>query len=202
MKLAHSILPVLLAGAAAGCAPDDRGGAQSQSSAPSAASRGALPEMATAPSPEPPTPTSRAGFTVPLPSDAATIAFAKSIGVDCSDAQTGRFECIGGRLEVGDYFDVTFNRNCTAADFKTHMKSSHELRDRIAPLDTRTLGHVSPADALCPQAVGSINGEAEYFYVIVQPAGADCATDAPTAAGKGCGAGWVDAEHPKADLHK
>ena len=134
------------------------------------------------------------GFTTPTPGDARTLAFAKAIGVDCN-ADSGSFSCVGGRIEVGDYFDITLNVECTSADFSMHTSASAEMRDLITPLDTRTVAMAEPKDALCVQAVGSIKNEPEYYYVVMQAPGASCETTGLVPNNRpGCYAGWLPAE--------
>lgn len=128
------------------------------------------------------------------PFDARTLAFAKAIGAGCNE-ESGRFECIAGRVEQGDYYDLTFHIECGPADFSVRVERHEELRDQIAPLDEGTVGIATPQDALCVQAAGGIKGEAAYYYVIAQEPGASCVTSGLLGHDRrGCHVGWLRAD--------
>jgi hypothetical protein len=120
-------------------------------------------------------------------------AFAAAIGVRCEGATEP--SCLAGDLEHGDYFEVALDPDCGASDFNARVGAPTELRDRITPLDTRTVAVARPTDRLCIQATGSIKDHPEYYYVVMQPRGRGCANaPAPRTPDAECRSGWIDAE--------
>jgi len=102
-----------------------------------------------------------------LPSRATLLAFAARIGVRCEIAK-GRddLDCIGGRPEVGDYYDVELHPSCGESSMLARVGPQKvELRDRIAPVDRRTEAIVQPGALLCVQAIGRAGEHASYYYV-------------------------------------
>jgi hypothetical protein len=102
-----------------------------------------------------------------VPSRAALLAFAARIGVTCEIAKDGdELDCIGGRPEVGDYYDVELQPSCDKRARLARVGSQEvELRDRIAPVDRRTVATVKPGELLCVQAIGRAGEHASYYYV-------------------------------------
>ena len=101
------------------------------------------------------------------PSEVARLkAFAKAIGVSC-ETTAGRLACIGGKPEVGDYYDVELHPGCgDDGSFGAVIAAGGaELRDRIAPVDRRTTARVATGQLLCIQATGRAGKHASYYYV-------------------------------------
>lgn len=149
------------------------------------------------------------------------LAFAARIGVSCEIAQE-RLSCIGGKPEVGDYYDVDLHPGCGADGWFARVVARHgaDLRDRIAPIDRRTIATLLKDQPLCIEAVGRSGGHASYYYVQQLPSGAGlgCPGDTCTGPGKrlarafakppcaiasggrpndACSAGWIRAEAVK-----
>ena len=129
------------------------------------------------------------------------LAFAARIGVTCETATTGGgLDCIGGRPEVGDYYDVELHPSCEA-DVNLARVGPHqvELRDRIPPIDQRTVATLDPGALLCVQAIGRAGEHVAYYYVkridqarvIACRAGEDCPQVRDVDSGN---EGWVRAE--------
>jgi len=156
----------------------------------------------------------------PASPDAALQAFAEAIGVTC-EHKDGRLACIGGKPEVGDYYDVDLHPGCSDTGWFGDVVASDgaELRDRIAPNDQRTTGHLGKGQLLCIEAIGWAGTHASYYYVREVPLqsiaicreGKACdgdrqrartSTGSPDSCGirpdgsptKVCVAGWVRAE--------
>lgn len=148
----------------------------------------------------------------------ALLAFAARIGVSC-DTVKERLSCIGGKPEVGDYYDVDLHPGCSADGWFARVVAPHgaDLRDRIAPIDRRTIATLSKDQPLCIKAVGRSGGHASYYYVQQLPSDAaiGCTGDICMGAGKrparplakppcaiasdgrpndACAAGWIRAE--------
>ena len=101
------------------------------------------------------------------PSDVARLkAFARAIGVTC-ETTAGRLACIGGKPEIGDYYDVELHPSCGDNGFfgAVIAAGGAELRDRIAPVDRRTIARVAMGQLLCVQATGWAGKHASYYYV-------------------------------------
>jgi hypothetical protein len=98
-------------------------------------------------------------------------AFAKAIGVVC-ETTAGRLACIGGKPEVGDYYDVELHPGCgNHGSFGVVIAASGaDLRDRIAPIDRRTTARVAQGQLLCIEATGLAGTHASYYYVRQVPA--------------------------------
>ena len=103
-------------------------------------------------------------------SDAALLAFAKQIGVSC-ERHEGKLACIGGRPEVGDYADVDLHPECGADGWFGVINAKHpvELRNRISPLDTRTLATLTQGQPVCIRAIGQVEGQAFYYFATAVP---------------------------------
>lgn len=100
----------------------------------------------------------------------ALLAFAARIGVTC-DMASGKLACIGGRPEVGDYADITLQPGCTAAsDYAiVDTPSPIELRDKISPLDTKTIATLDRGTPVCIQAIGLAGSKPFYYFVTAMP---------------------------------
>jgi len=157
------------------------------------------------------------------PAESATslLAFAARIGVTCESEQGG-LSCIGGKPEVGDYYEVELHPGCGANAWLASVAAPDgaDLRDRIAPIDRRTTATVSKGQKLCIEAVGRSGGHASYYYVQQLPSSALECTDnpcghgataparaqgttactvAPDGPGHACAAGWIRGEAVEAD---
>lgn len=156
------------------------------------------------------------------PTESATslLAFAARIGVTCESEQGG-LACIGGKPEVGDYYEVELHPGCGANAWFASVVASDgaDLRDRIAPIDRRTTAKVSKGQPLCIEAVGRSGGHASYYYVQQLPSGAfectgnacgdrgapparaqakpSCAIASDGRPNSACAAGWIRAEAVK-----
>jgi hypothetical protein len=117
------------------------------------------------------TPSSTHAATRPSPDAASLATFAKEIGVTCETRQE-RLACIGGRPEVGDYYDVDLHPGCgDVGTFGAVIASDGaDLRDRIAPIDRRTTARVAKGQLLCIEATGWAGKHASYYYVRQVPA--------------------------------
>ena len=105
------------------------------------------------------------------PADVAALqAFAKQIGVSCEN-EDGRLACIGGKPEVGDYYDIDMHTGCGGDAWFGSVAAPNgaELRDRIAPIDRFTTARVSRGQLLCIQAIGWSGKHASYYYVTTVP---------------------------------
>ena len=101
-----------------------------------------------------------------VPSRAALLAFAARIGVTCEIGKDrDELDCIGGRPEVGDYAQVDLRPGCSDSSSFGIAKRSLELRDKISPLDTRTIAKLDRGTPVCIQAIGSAGGKPFYYYV-------------------------------------
>jgi len=99
-------------------------------------------------------------------SRAALLSFAARIGVTCEIAKDRKdLDCIGGRPEVGDYAQVDLRPGCSDSSSFGIAKRSLELRDKISPLDTRTIAKLDRGTPVCIQAIGSAGGKPFYYYV-------------------------------------
>lgn len=117
----------------------------------------------------------------------ALLSFAKEIGVSCQ-REEGRLACIGGRPEVGDYYDVDLHPGCGAnAMFGAVIApKGTDLRDRIAPIDRRTTARFTQGQLLCIEAIGWAGKHASYYYVRQVPASSVGACESnPTCRGYG-----------------
>jgi len=100
------------------------------------------------------------------PSATATLlAFARQIGVTCDNGQEP-LKCIGGRPEVGDYYDIELHPGCGDDGWFAAVIASQgaDLRDRIAPTDRTTLARLYKGELLCVQAIGRSGEHASYYY--------------------------------------
>jgi len=157
----------------------------------------------------------------PTESAGALSAFAARIGVTCG-SERGRLTCMGGKPEVGDYYDVELHPGCGADGWFAHVSAADgaEIRDRIAPIDRRTIATLSMDQPLCIEAVGRSGGHASYYYVHQLPSDAAVWCTGETCVGTGrrparrhaktpcaiasggqpngaCAAGWIRAEAVK-----
>ena len=107
------------------------------------------------------------------PTESATslLAFAARIGVTCESEQ-GRLACIGGKPEVGDYADVELHPGCEAGGWFGVIgpKRPVDLRDKISPLDTKTIATLHAAQTVCIRAIGRAGGRPFYYFVTAIPA--------------------------------
>jgi len=113
------------------------------------------------------------------PSDVARLkAFARAIGVTC-ETTAGRLACIGGRPDVGDYADIDLHPDCGADGWfgVIAAKQPVELRDRISPLDTKTIAILARGQAVCIRAIGQVEGKPFYYFVSAIPHAPACAMD-------------------------
>lgn len=115
-------------------------------------------------------------------------AFAKEIGVNCETA-AGRLACIGGRPEVGDFYDVDLHPGCGNDGLFGGVIAvkGADLRDRIAPIDRRTTARFARGQLLCIEAIGWAGKHASYYYVRQVPAHsvAVCANNSAVCQGYG-----------------
>jgi len=154
------------------------------------------------------------------PADVAALqAFAKQIGVSCEN-EGGRLACIGGKPEVGDYSDIDLHPGCEANGWfgVIHAKQPVELRNRITPLDTKTVATLEQGQVACIRAVGQVKGRPFYYFVTAVPSStAPACADNPGCASfptvrwtskkpsspcradtqhslRNCASGWIQAE--------
>jgi len=125
------------------------------------------------------------------PDHAAILALAKRIGVVCDDS-SGSFACVGGRPEVGDYYDIDMHPGCGQAAVLGQVTSDHaELRDKIAPLDRETTGVLTKGQEVCIEAVGHVNARIAYYFVSAPAETATREECRSTRQGVHCKSGWL-----------
>lgn len=125
------------------------------------------------------TPSSTHAATRPSPDAASLATFAKEIGVTCETRQE-RTACIGGRPEVGDYADIDLHPDCGKDGWFGVITANPpvELRDRVSPMDTKTIATVARGQAVCIRAIGQVHGKPFYYFVSAIPQRRACVADA------------------------
>ena len=107
----------------------------------------------------------------PTESASALSAFAARIGVTCG-SERGRLTCMGGKPEVGDYADVELHPGCETGGLFGVIGAERpvELRDKISPLDTRTIATLHAGQTVCIRAIGRAGERPFYYFVTAVPA--------------------------------
>lgn len=96
--------------------------------------------------------------------------FAKRIKVDCT-RKGQNLDCIGGKPENGDIYDVEMTPDCGPDGFFGGVASETgtELRDALPPKDDVTTAVLGQGQLVCIQATGSVGQDPSYFYVVAVP---------------------------------
>lgn len=108
---------------------------------------------------------------VPLRLDQSDLlAFAQHIGVQC-ETRKGRLDCLGGKPEYGDIYDVELMPDCGAGGFFGGVveQKGAELRDVLPPNDKETQAVLSKGQIVCIRAIGRAGQQPSYFYVSTMP---------------------------------
>jgi hypothetical protein len=96
--------------------------------------------------------------------------FAARIRVECTPRGTD-LDCIGGKPENGDIYDVELRPDCGPDGFFGGVASETgtELRDALPPKDESTPAVLAQGQLVCIQAIGRVGQDPSYFYVAVVP---------------------------------
>ena len=156
---------------------------------------------------------------IPTRVDVATESledFATRIRVECTP-RGADLDCIGGKPENGDIYDVELRPDCSAGGFFGGVaeEGGAELRDALPPKDEVTLAVLPKGQLLCIEAIGRAGQQPEYFYVTTIRASAVAAcknnrlcdlygdrridmksnpAPCPLTGDRSCAAGWIDAD--------
>ncbi|WP_155914443.1 hypothetical protein [Lysobacter sp. HA18] len=89
-------------------------------------------------------------------------------------------DCIGGKPENGDIYDVELMPTCGPDGFFGGVSDDKgtELRDALPPKDEATPAVLSAGQLICIQAIGRAGQDPSYFYVAAVPV-----ADVPTCRG-------------------
>jgi len=138
---------------------------------------GASPTGASAQAPDrappavsPPTPAPARGAQANALATESLADFAKRIRVECTPK--GRdLDCIGGKPENGDIYDVELRPDCGADGFFGGVANDAgaELRDALPPKDESTPAVLAAGQLVCIQAIGRVGQDPSYFYVASVP---------------------------------
>jgi hypothetical protein len=126
-------------------------------------------------------------------------------------------QCMGGKPENGDIYDVELMPSCGGDGFfgGVAARDGAELRDALPPKDESTPAILPKGQLVCIQAIARAGQQPEYFYVSTLHASAVAAckgnplceaygdrpietlasaTPCPVTGDAACAAGWIDAD--------